>query len=257
MSRKSSLLIAVLFFVSALSGCVAKSDYLKKEAEANALAEQVASLSKDKEKLTKERNDLDKLLKAKSDDLTKANNDLRFRNADLEAQNTKLKQDVADLRKKEAEVQAESSTYKDLMKEMKAEVARGQITINELKGKLTVDVANQILFASGEAEVKKEGLAILKRVVAILATVKDKAIRIEGHTDNQKIFGQLAKRYPTNWELSAARAINVTKYLVSQGIPPEILSAVAYGEHKPLADNKTAEGRQKNRRIAIILLPKD
>jgi chemotaxis protein MotB len=257
MLRKWLSVLIVFLFASTLGGCVAKSDYLKKEAEANALTEQVVNLSKDKEKLTQERNDLDNLLKAKSDDLTKANNDLRFRNADLEAQNSKLKQDVADLKKKEAEVQAESSTYKDLMREMKSEVAKGQITINELKGKLTVDVANQILFASGEAEVKKEGLAILKRVVDILATVKDKAIRIEGHTDNQKIYGQLLKRYPTNWELSAARAINVTKYLVSQGISPDILSAVAYGEFKPLADNSTPEGRQKNRRIAIILLPKD
>jgi chemotaxis protein MotB len=257
MSRNWLFPLMVLFFASTLGGCVAKSDYLKKEAEATALADQVASLSKDKDKLTQERNDLDKLLKAKSDDLTKANNDLRLRNADLEAQNTKLKQDVADLKKKEAEVQAESSTYKDLMKEMKSEIAKGQITISELKGTLTVDVANQILFASGEADVKKDGLAILKRVVDILATVKDKAIRIEGHTDNQKIFGQLAKKYPTNWELSAARAINVTKYLISQGIQPEILSAVAYGEFKPLADNTTPEGRQKNRRIAIILLPKD
>ncbi len=87
MSRTWLSLIIMLFFVSTLGGCVAKGDYLKKEAEANALTEQVANLSKDKEKLTQERNDLDKLLKAKSDDLTKANNDLRFRNADLEAQN--------------------------------------------------------------------------------------------------------------------------------------------------------------------------
>jgi len=106
-------------------------------------------------------------------------------------------------------------------------------------------------------QIKKEGLAVLKRVVEISKKVKDKNIRIEGHTDNVKITSRLAKVYPTNWELSAARAINVLKYLQQQGIDPKILSATAFGEYQPLADNSTAEGRAKNRRIAIILLPQD
>ena len=140
---------------------------------------------------------------------------------------------------------------------MKAEIAKGEITITELKGKLTMDVVDKILFASGEAKVKKEGLEVLKRVVDILKNVKDKNIRIEGHTDNVQITSHLAKIYPTNWELSAARALNVTKYLQEQGIDPKIISATAFGEYQPLADNDTPEGRAKNRRIAIILLPKD
>jgi len=140
---------------------------------------------------------------------------------------------------------------------MKGEISKGQITITELKGKLTMDVVDKILFASGESAVKKEGLDVLQRVVEILKTVKDKNIRIEGHTDNVKITTKLAKVYPTNWELSAARAINVSKYLQQQGIDPKILSATAFGEYQPLADNSTAEGRAKNRRIAIILLPKE
>lgn len=218
MLRRFVYLITVCFALFTMFGCVSKGEYLKKEAETNQLLAQVA--------------DLDKQLKDAKEEITK-------------------------LKVKEVKVETESNAYKKLMQEMKGEIAKGQIAINEYKGKLTVDVANQILFASGEAEVKKEGLAILKRVVDILKTVKDKAIRVEGHTDNKKIYGSLAKRYPTNWELSAARAINVTKYLSNEGITPEILSAVAYGEYKPVADNSTEEGRQKNRRIAIILLPKD
>jgi chemotaxis protein MotB len=104
-------------------------------------------------------------------------------------------------------------------------------------------------------QIKKEGLAVLKRVVEISKKVKDKNIRIEGHADNVKITSRLAKVYPTNWELFAARAINVSKYSQQQGIDPKILSATAFGEYQPLADNSTAEGRAKNRRIAIILLP--
>ena len=120
-----------------------------------------------------------------------------------------------------------------------------------------MDVVDKILFASGEATVKKEGLAVLKRVVEILKNMQDKNIRVEGHTDNVRITSKLARIYPSNWELSAARAINVTKYLQQQGIDPAILSATAFGEYQPLADNSTAEGKAKNRRIAIILLPKE
>jgi chemotaxis protein MotB len=105
--------------------------------------------------------------------------------------------------------------------------------------------------------VKQEGLDVLQRVVEILKNVKDKSIRVEGHTDNVKIKGRLAKQYPTNWELSAARALNVTKYLQQQGLDPVLLSATAFGEYQPVAGNDTPEGRAKNRRIAIILLPKE
>jgi chemotaxis protein MotB len=250
MYRKVLSFMTILTFSFFIGGCVTTATYKEKVAEADTQAKELAAVKAD-------RDALDKVLKAKTDDLSKSIADLRQKTADLEAENTRLKADLADLKKKEAEVQSESNTYKQLMQEMKGEVAKGQITISELKGKLTLDVVDKILFASGQAEVTKEGLAVLKRVIDILKNVTDKSIRIEGHTDNVKIKGALAKQYPTNWELSAARAINVTKYLQQQGIDPALLSATAFGEYKPIADNDTPEGRAKNRRIAIILLPKE
>ena len=124
-----------------------------------------------------------------------------------------LKADIAKLREKKEQVEAESNIYKELTREMKSELAKGEMTIKELKGKLTLDVVDKILFASGEAKVKEEGLEVLQRVVEILKNVKDRDIRIEGHTDNVRIKGMLAGVYPTNWELSAARAINVVRFL--------------------------------------------
>jgi len=150
-----------------------------------------------------------------------------------------------------------SKTYGDMLDKMKKEVAQGAVTITELKGKLTVNMVDAILFASGEAEVKPEGLEVLSKVIDVLKDVKDKAIRVEGHTDNIKIRGALTKRFPTNWELSAARAVNVARYLEKQGIDPALLSTAAYGEYKPVASNDTKEGRAKNRRIEIVLVPKD
>ena len=237
------MILAVCFLCATMVGCVTKGEYMKKVAEADAT-------SKELQACTAQRAELEKALKTEE-------NAARKKVADLQIENSKLKDAVAFLQKKEEVIQKESDTYKDLVKEMKGEIAKGQVTITELKGKLTLDVVDKILFASGEAAVKKEGLEVLKRVVEILKNLKDKAIVVEGHTDNVKIKGQLAKVYPTNWELSAARAINVARYLQDQGINPELLKAVACGEYKPVADNGTAEGRQKNRRIAIVLTAKD
>ena len=284
---KRTFILMVVFLLSVMvGGCVSSSKFEKKVAEADGLNQALqalqqkydkltaennnlkdqfkklngdfAQLSIQKDKITADRDELDKVLKSKSDSLSKTINELRGKTVALETENASLKEGVANLKKtKEEEVKTVSKTYENLMQEMKGEIAQGQVVITELKGKLTVDVLDKILFASGEAEVKPEGLAVLQRVIDILKNVKDKVIRIEGHTDNVKIGGALARKYATNWELSAARAINVTRYLQKQGIDPALLASVAYGEYKPVADNSTSEGRAKNRRIAIILQPKD
>jgi chemotaxis protein MotB len=257
MHKSLSSFIWVLIFSFFISGCVTTATYKKKEAEADNQAKELASLQQKLNNMKADRDQLKEAFANATSDQSKTITDMRQKNANLEAENTKLKENLADLKKKEAEVQSESNTYKQLMQEMKGEIAKGQVTISELKGKLTLDVVDKILFASGQAEVTKEGLAVLNRVIDILKNVKDKAIRIEGHTDNVRIKGKLARQYPTNWELSAARAINVTKYLQQQGIDPTLLSATAFGEYKPVANNDSSEGRAKNRRIAIILLPKE
>jgi len=154
----------------------------------------------------------------------------------------------------------EEQSYERLLQalqDMKSEIAKGQVTISELKGRLTVNMVDAILFDSGRAEIKPDGLVVLGKVIEILKSVDDKAIRIEGHTDAIPISGSLTQRYPTNWELSAARAINVARYLQKQAINPAHLSAAGFGEFKPVADNATLEGRAKNRRIEIVLVPKD
>ena len=284
MFQRSLGLLAVAAALLVLGGCVAKSEYLRKQAEADALSrdvtalntenqglreringlqenikglqERISGLHAEKEMLVAERNDLDASLNTLKEETNRTIEEQRNRITELEGDKQMLGESIVLLKKsKEAEVKTVSKTYEQLLAEMKGEIEQGQIAITELQGKLTVDVLDKILFDSGQAEVKPEGLAVLKRVVEILMTVMDKVIRIEGHTDNIPIAGALAKRYPTNWELSAARAINVTRYLEKEGIDPSILSAAAFGEYQPVAENDTPEGRAKNRRIAIILLP--
>ncbi len=279
MLQRSLVVVTIGLAAMLCGGCVAKSEYLQKQAEADSLnrnllvmaaenrdiKEQIDRLNADRDKLTAERDGLNARLGALAEELGRtvaetrhAIFELKQRNVELEGDKQMLEESIALVKKnREVAVQKVSSTYEGLLKEMKEEIEQGQIAITELKGKLTVDVVDKILFDSGRAEVKPAGLEVLKRVVSILMGVTDKTIRVEGHTDNVQIAGALAKRYPTNWELSAARAITVTRYLEKEGLDPALLSAAAFGEYQPVADNETAEGRAKNRRIAIILLPKE
>lgn len=222
------------------------------------LTTDLAYITGQRDKAVADKEELNGILESKSDSLSQTIFELRRKVSDLEGENAKLKEENASLTKaKEEQVRKVSSTYENLLEKMKSEISMGQVTISELKGKLTVNMVDSILFDSGKAEVKEGGLKILGKVISILKDVKDKAIRIEGHTDNVQIVGALAKRYPTNWELSAARAINVTRHLQAGGIDPGQLAAVAYGEWKPVAGNDTEEGKAKNRRIEIILVPKE
>lgn len=180
----------------------------------------------------------------------------------LNAENAMLQQERERLaQEKEAReqaLQAAQATYGELINKMQGEIARGEVTISDLKGKLTVNMVEKVLFDSGSAELKSGGKEVLRKVGAILAAVKEKEIRVEGHSDNQPISPKLQSIYPSNWELSAARAISVVHFLRnSVDIPGERLVASGYGEFRPLADNSTAEGRAQNRRIQIILVPLD
>jgi chemotaxis protein MotB len=272
-------LVSGLFLLSA-SGClVAESTYLKKVEEADGLSKELAELQRTHQKLVLEnaelkgrfnrltddaailaadKKQLEGILRAKSDTLSKNISELRQQVAELKVENSKLNDEISELQKaKEEKVKEVSGTYEQLLANMKNEIAKGQVTISELKGKLTVNMEAAILFDSGKADVMPEGLVILSKMVETLKNVKDKAIRIEGHTDIDKITGGLTRIFPTNWELSAARAINVARFLQQQGIDPHNLSAAAFAENKPVADNSTKEGKAKNRRIEITLVAKD
>ena len=283
MARRMHFVLVVIGLSWALGGCVSMGKFDLKEKEANDTARNlqelqqkysdlisenksrtekldcdVAGLSQDKETLTAENKKLTEILNAKSDELSRELAEVRQRSSELEDEHNRLKDETVNLRKTKAEeAQKTSRTYEEMLEKMKIEISQGQVTISELKGKLTVNLVDAVLFDSGKSEVKPAGLVVLQKVIDILKTVKDKAIRIEGHTDNVQISGSLSKKYPSNWELSSARAINVTRYLQLQGIDPSVLSAVAYGEHHPVAGNNSDEGKAKNRRIEIILVPKD
>lgn len=146
-----------------------------------------------------------------------------------------------------------NGTYQQLNQSLQSEVAANQVQIKQLQNRLQVTMVNAILFPEGGWELRQPGQQELSKVVPALQGVSGKQIVIEGYTDNLPIEEPLARRFPTNWDLSAARAIAVVRYLEPQGIDPNQLSAVAFGKYHPIASNDTPEGRAQNRRINIVI----
>lgn len=186
--------------------------------------------------------------------------------AELQAQKEQLQTTVAEFEREKAELEAAEKekleafkkTQDELVKELRGEIKSGEIQITRIKNKLTVNVAERIFFASGKAAVKPGGRRVLLRVGRILKRAKGKQIRVEGHTDNLPIGDALKDRFPTNWELSTARATHVVRFLEERaGIDPALIYAAGFGPHRPVASNKSKLGRSKNRRIEIVLVDRE
>jgi chemotaxis protein MotB len=146
-----------------------------------------------------------------------------------------------------------SAQNAELNKQLAAEIADKQVTIQQLNDRLVVTLVDLVLFASGSAELLPKGRAVLDKAIPTLAAQSGKWIIIEGHTDNEPIGPTIIARFPTNWDLSTARATSVVKYLQDKGVPPVNLAATGYSQYQPVKPNTTAAGRQANRRIEIIL----
>jgi chemotaxis protein MotB len=165
---------------------------------------------------------------------------------------SQLRERVGELEKeKEMAVQ----TARGLEEEMRAQLESKDVTISKLQGKLTVNILDRILFDSGEAVLKTDGEAVLRKIASILAQHPELKIHVIGHTDNVPIRPSARSRFASNWELSTARALAAVRFLTEQAaVDPQRLGAVGYGEFRPIADNATAEGRARNRRIAVTIL---
>ena len=228
--------------VSSLEDQAKKSDLANEELRAQleqskAEAQKVAALSVQLEQAKAE------LSKAK--DLSQAEKSaLEKKIADQQAQLEKLKAS--------ASVSADDAKLEE---ELKKKLADKDVLISRLKDQLKVTVASEILFPSGSAELSQEGVDVLRKVAAAINKSQDE-IRVEGHTDNVPIAPVLAQFYPSNWELSTARAAVAVRTLEATGmVPASRLSAVGYGDSRPLAPNDSAEGQAKNRRVEIVFTP--
>jgi len=244
-----------------LGGCVTQETFEKaqgeKAQEISALQSQRATLERQLRELEQQKAELEQQKTALEQQKTSLEGDraaLEREQAQLRAQNEALEQQKQQLLSASKQSQ---SQYDNLVNELNQEVQKGQLQVRRYKDMLTVDVAEQLFFDSGRAALKETGKEVLKKVADAMKSYEDKAIRVVGHTDNVPITKGLQKVFPSNWELSVARATTVVRFLQDAGIEPERLLATGRAEYAPVAPNDTPEGRQKNRRIEITLIDRN
>jgi len=190
--------------------------------------------------------------------LKKQITDAATRAAELQAQQEqlsgKLAQTQAERDKLEAELKRAQSELSSILE---PEINAGNVRIKRRGNELVVDVSDQILFDSGNAAINDGGLKVLANVAPSLARLEGYTIQVGGHTDNTRVTNpETQERFPTNWELATARATNVVRFLEERGkIPGARLEAAGFAQFRPVAGNTTAEERQKNRRIELVLVP--
>ncbi|MFP2958635.1 OmpA family protein [Myxococcus sp. 1LA] len=219
------------------------------EAKVKELEAKIAELEQEKEALNTRLGTAESRLTANAAERRA----LEEKNSQLAALNDELARNTKKLAQAKEELEKRSSEYENLAQSLKQEISDGKIELSELKGKMTVQLKDKILFASGSARVGKEGDAALKKIADALKTVQGKIIRVEGHTDDVPTGGG---QFASNWELSLARAMAVVRSLQDAGVDPTFLSAAGYGQYQPIAANDSAENRSLNRRIEIVLAPK-
>ncbi len=128
-------------------------------------------------------------------------------------------------------------------------INQGVVTLESNERWLELNLPDSLLFSSGSAEPHYDGFAVVEKIAGVLRD-RDNAVKVEGFTDNRPIR---TSAYPSNWELSAARAAAVVRMLTMEGVEPERLAAVGYGAHQPVARNDTEEGRRRNRRVVLLI----
>jgi len=228
--------IAAVVLVSAVlaSGCgVSKSKYLDLTKERDALAAKNTELQTN---------------------LDQANKDKAQLQADKAAVDEQLKTAQSAVQSQSQSTDQAKATYEQMISHLQDEVKSGEVEIKQLKDVISVNLAQDILFPPGSAELDKQGTELLLKVADDLKASPFKVL-VTGHTDNAQISKTLAKRYPTNWELGGARAARIVRLLEEAGVAKDRLAAISFADSRPREPNDTPEGRAKNRRIEIKLTP--
>ena len=173
----------------------------------------------------------------------------------LNASQSQLQDSQAQLetmRQIEAETKKRNEIYARFVKELQKMIDGGQLTVSIEQGRIVINLPENVLFASGSSTVNPEGQEALRQIANVLKEFADRRFQVEGHTDNVPIK---SARFPSNWELSTARALSVVHLMIQEGVEAKNVSAAGFGEFHPRADNESREGRALNRRIEIIMQP--
>ncbi len=248
-------LMAITVLALTSVGCVRSSTYealqAKHEAEqarAQGLEQALAAEQEKAQTLAAEVKSLEERIAALSAEKASMMGDQQ----QMQASIAEMQQALAELEARKRAAEARVAQFKRLIERFKPLMDAGRLRVKIVEGRMVVELATDVLFASGSADLSEEGKAAIAEVSGLLASIPDRRFQVEGHTDNVPIQ---TRRFPSNWELAAGRAITVVKTMIEAGMPPERVSAASYGEYKPTNGNDSDEGRAANRRIEIVVVP--
>jgi chemotaxis protein MotB len=235
-------------------GC-GPSELDMKTAELNKVLKEQDALKKENANLKGQVDDLSGKLakeKATADQLKKWGAIKEGEAGQLDASLKDAQKRLEEMQKAKAAAEAREAMFRSLAEKLRSMVDAGKIKVTVRNGRMLLALPNDILFDSGKVEVKKEGKDAIAEVAKVLAGMTDRNFLVAGHTDNVPIK---TARFRSNWDLSAARAVEVTRLLVEGGMSPKQLGAAGYADFDPAADNATPDGQKQNRRIEIVVEP--
>lgn len=247
-NRRALAGVALCLVAMLGSGCgYSEEEYRAKTREIERLRGELAGVVRDKAALDARVTEIGRQNEALTGRLRALGEDVSSLSTNLEAAQRR----EAELRRRQQQAEERLATFRSMLQRFQSMIASGQLRVRVVRGRMVVELAENILFDSGRAELKREGQAALTSVGEVLKQIANRDFQVAGHTDNVPVHG----RFPSNWELSTARAVTVARFLQTNGVDANHLSAAGYAEFQPAADNATAEGRQQNRRIEIVLMP--
>jgi chemotaxis protein MotB len=172
--------------------------------------------------------------------------------AQLKTSVDEIKAALAELAERKAQADERVAAYRDMLARFKTLIDAGRLKVKIVNGRMVVELATDVLFASGKSDLSDGGRNALAEVGAVLKDIPERSFQVEGHTDNDPIK---TAQFPSNWELGSARAVTVVRALIEAGVSPERVSAASFSEFHPVAGNDNAEGKAANRRIEIVVVP--
>jgi chemotaxis protein MotB len=258
MLRKTAVLAWVTLWLLVAVSCVSKSKYVELESDLSAARNEAVQ---DRDQLEaqqakyKQLEDSYLALEAQREALEADKLALTGR---LEQLSQQLQDRTTALQQKDLMLREMAETRQRIETGLKQQIEAQEIKIEEMAGKLKVTFVDKILFDSGSSRINERGKESLANFADSFKETRNQTIVVEGHTDDVPVGAALKARFPTNWELSTARATAVVRFLSEEaGIPAEKFSAVGYSYYRPVAANETEDGRSQNRRIELILVPID
>lgn len=260
---KAFRLIVIGTLLLTLVACVSKSKYVDLEGDLAATQLQLETKNREIKELEETRKKRENQIAVLENQLLERQTRLQEMDAQLQTLDTTLQQREIELqekdkalREKELVIDEMASTRMSIEASLREQIESKQVKLETLEGKLRITFVDKILFNSGSAQINQAGQQSLLSLADTLRKAPEQTIVVEGHTDNVGLGQELQKVFPTNWELSTARATSVVRFLQDKAqIEPTRLSAVGYSFYKPVAENETELGRAQNRRIEIILVP--